>query len=182
MQCPLYRARPEGFYRVNQFITPNDSSVYNKARELIRYYENKIEACFNFVSISIRYVSDKRQYGYGEYWAFPSETLRYRVGDCEDTSFLLASLLLASGIPDENVRVVLGRYNYVGHAWVEVLTNEGWYILESTSDRELTIGYNALKQREGYQRGYSPELYVYHHSCEQVGRRGLYDRQPLYYY
>jgi len=51
MRCPLYKVRAERFYRVNQFITPDESSVYNKARELTRYYENKIEACFNFVSI-----------------------------------------------------------------------------------------------------------------------------------
>lgn len=116
-----------------------------------------------------------------EYWAFPSETLQRKLGDCEDTSFLLASLLLASRIPNRNVRVVLGSYDYVGHAWVEVLTEGGWYILESTSDKELIPEDNAIVQQKGYQMGYLPELYIYQHSCDRIGRIGLYDRQPLYY-
>ena len=48
-------------------------------------------------------------------------------GDCEDSSFLLGALLLASGISDQCVRVVLGRVvspeGTYGHAWV-VYQNE----------------------------------------------------------
>ena len=60
-------------------------------------------------------------------------------GDCEDSSFLLATLLLASGISDHCVRVVLGKVisadGVGGHAWVVYQNENGvWCLLESTLD------------------------------------------------
>ncbi len=185
MICPKYRARPERDYRVNEFITPNNPVVREKAIELKRIAEREgkeiVEVVFNFVSLEIKYVRDKKLYGYEEFWAFPEETLMRKLGDCEDTSFLLASLLIASGIYDKYVRVVLGKYRWYGHAWVEIETREGWYILESTSDSPLEVGKNAWKKEDGYKIGYNPELYVYRTTCELVGHKGLYDRFILYY-
>ena len=120
MTCPKYHVRPEGTYRVNEFITPYDPVIVSKANELKKEAEmRKIEplvVIFNFVSVKIKYIKDKRFHGYEEYWTFPRETLRYGRGDCEDTSFLLTSLLIASGIDKRYVRVVLGSYKGYGHA------------------------------------------------------------------
>jgi len=73
-------------------------------------------------------------------WLFPDETLAQKYGDCEDLAFLLAALLLASGISAYCVRVALGslqvslpkgRTQAHGHCWV-MYQNEGaaWEILE----------------------------------------------------
>ena len=73
-------------------------------------------------------------------WLFPDETLAQKYGDCEDRAFLLAALLLASGISDYCVRVALGslrislpkgRMQDHDHCWV-MYQNEGaaWEILE----------------------------------------------------
>lgn len=123
MKCPEFRVRPEGRYEVNKFITPEAFEIIRQVRKLKLkdWGENIIEACFNFVSLEVVYKKDKKSYGHEEYWRFPRETLQRKSGDCEDTSFLLASLLLASGLQDEEVRVVLGKVDDRGHAWVEVL-------------------------------------------------------------
>jgi hypothetical protein len=73
-------------------------------------------------------------------WLFPDETLAQKYGDCEDLAFLLAALLLASGISAYCVRVALGSLRFSlpkgtiqkhDHCWV-MYQNEGgaWEILE----------------------------------------------------
>ncbi|GAJ22687.1 unnamed protein product [marine sediment metagenome] len=52
----------------------------------------------------------------GEFWQTPSETLK-GIGDCEDTSILLTSLIRAGGMP---AHTVLGSLQGYGHAWCEV--------------------------------------------------------------
>ena len=42
-------------------------------------------------------VGDMFLYGDSEYWAYPIETIHHGYGDCEDTSFLLASLYVKAG-------------------------------------------------------------------------------------
>ena len=72
-------------------------------------------------------------------WQFPSETLSLGTGDCEDKSFLCASLLLAAGIPGDRVRVTVGAIcsshvskSIEGHAWTMYLDSRGsWRILEA---------------------------------------------------
>lgn len=86
---------------------------------------------------NVEYILDKAAMGMPDFWQFPAETLTLQKGDCEDTSFLLASLLLASGISEQCVRVVLGKVTSgggsYGHAWVVYRNEEGkWCLLEST--------------------------------------------------
>lgn len=88
-----------------------------------------------FVSRKIRY-----QAAVGvDPWQFPEETLKLRVGDCEDRALLIASLLLASGISSFNVRVALGqfrtwsgnRHKDYDHVWVMYKDESGkWQIIE----------------------------------------------------
>ena len=63
------------------------------------------------VSESIEYQADK-----SGFWLLPEETLHLGRGGCEDSAFLLASMLLASGISDHCLRVVLGRVCSEGEA------------------------------------------------------------------
>lgn len=94
---------------------------------------------WEYVAVAIAYVED-----IGEYWRFPIETVNERVGDCEDTSFLLASLLL-NRLSETYVAAGYFVYggNLYGHAWVVARTLDGDFVLESTldslpSDRWLT--------------------------------------------
>ena len=192
--CPKYPARPEGEYEVFSFVTPENDEIRIKARELMEQSGgmDPVKTCFDFVSLNIDYVSDMERHGMVEHWSLPCETLKDETGDCEDSSWLLDSLLLATAaIPDYDgekvfpgeARVPLGRHGVTGHAWVEVLTDrfggpEAWHILESTSDSPLELGKNVHTLEDGYRNGYAPEWYVYNHRADLVGDTGLYDRWP----
>jgi len=93
-----------------------------------------------YVAARVRYSFDKDARGYDDFWLFPDETLALGVGDCEDSSILLAAMLVASGISTYCVRVAMG-YLYSGqqllgsHVWVAYQDEAGiWRILESTLD------------------------------------------------
>ena len=94
---------------------------------------------WDYVARSVQYITDKQSFGLEDFWLFPEETLMLHKGDCEDSSFLLATLLLASGVSEQCVRVVLGRVaspeGAYGHAWVVYQNEAGqWCLLESTLD------------------------------------------------
>lgn len=70
-------------------------------------------------------------------WRFPEETLAIKGGDCEDQAFLLASMLLASGISGYVVRVAMGKLyresvrNSRDHVWVMYKNESGrWMLVE----------------------------------------------------
>ena len=75
-------------------------------------------------------------------WYFPEETLFLGGGDCEDKVFLLAALMLESGISSYCVRVAFGHFqNHLeknssphDHAWL-MYKNEGgaWEIFETVA-------------------------------------------------
>jgi len=94
---------------------------------------------WDYVADSVQYITDKKLFGLEDFWLFPEETLVLHKGDCEDSSFLLAALLLASGISEHCVRVALGTVSTpdgsFGHAWVVYQNELGrWCLLESTLD------------------------------------------------
>ncbi len=171
--CMTYPARNHETI-LNSFITPDDIAVKNVAENikstLVRdNIEDRIVAAFNFVALSVTYVSDKTQFGKDDFWQYPSETLGQIIingnvnklyGDCEDSSFLLASLLLALGVPKSNVRVGISAV----HAWVEVKLGDVWYLFETTSDNELSslISASAVV---GSTFIYDVQVYVYKDGC-----------------
>lgn len=55
-----------------------------------------------------------------DFWEYPSETLDWKIANCEGTSILLCSLLRAYGIAPERVWVVVGKIPTGHHAWVEL--------------------------------------------------------------
>jgi len=82
-----------------------------------------------------------------DFWKFPTETLRDGVGDCEDTTFLLASLLRVYKYKAYAVLgyVVIEGVLY-GHAWVLYQhPSYDWIILETTLD-----SLEPYKDWEGY--------------------------------
>ena len=131
---------------IREWICRTDSEVIKKAVLDIGIPVTKEPGTFDlrawkiwkYVSDSCTYVTDKVAEGLEDFWQFPEETLMLHKGDCEDTSFLLASLMLASGISEQCVRVVLGkvvsRDGTFGHAWVVYQNEAGiWCLLESTT-------------------------------------------------
>ena len=108
--------------------------------------------------------------GHSDAWLFPDETLHQKGGDCEDLAFLLAALLLASGISGYCVRVALGtlritlpdgREQKHDHCWV-MYQNEGavWEILEPMTK----VGGRAAKIRTGSARKLAQDTeYVPHY-------------------
>ena len=68
-------------------------------------------------------------------WQTGPETLNRGVGDCDDTSILLADWLISRGF---NARVAIGEAMGEGHAWVVVQHESRTYLLESTSEPPQT--------------------------------------------
>jgi hypothetical protein len=98
-------------------------------------FDLRVEAVRLFVATRVRAVPDAR----AGVWQFPDETLRLGRGDCEDLSFLVASMLLAAGISAYNVRVCLGTVDMhsargsrrFDHVWVAYRTEAGhWTVIE----------------------------------------------------
>lgn len=173
MICPKYRGRPNALYRINRFITPYDSHVKETSLIINKGNHRILFNSFNFVSEKIIYMKDIVSYGRKEYWAFPKETIIRRIGDCEDKSFLLASLILATGVDYRDIRVVLGKNRGEGHAWVEAKSIGSWYILEPTSGSPLKIGVNTWEIQVGYRIGYSPDIYIYYKYCQRITNRNI---------
>lgn len=96
-------------------------------------------------------------YGAEEYWAYPMETLYYRMGDCEDTSALYCALLSASGytsgmvllpshvlvgvILDDYVADPSGESQY--HFVSVEMDGETMYVGDTAFDRYVPLGYIA---------------------------------------
>lgn len=66
-----------------------------------------------------------------EFWQFPFETIDHRLGDCEDTSILLCSLLRNPLSADE-VHVAVGTYAGYGHGWIRLVKDGEKYVIETT--------------------------------------------------
>lgn len=79
--------------------------------------------CQKYIVGNYQYVFDSDNVKYNEYWQMPNETLFLRVGDCEDGSLLMGSLMASSGIPVWRIRVNAGWVldksgKQTGHAYV----------------------------------------------------------------
>lgn len=105
-------------------------------------FDKRAKIIWDFVAKNIKYVHDSERQRKEDFWLFPPEIYTLQRGDCEDGSFLLASLLIASGISPFCVRVVLGEAfdenskSLGGHCWPVYKNEMGtWCILESTLDK-----------------------------------------------
>jgi hypothetical protein len=98
-------------------------------------------------------------------WYFPEETLARGRGDCEDRAFLLAALLLESGISSYCVRLAFGhvqdflapKQRKFDHAWV-MYKNEGgaWEILETVAQPGVRQGSRGSAKRPGQPKPRKP--------------------------
>ena len=75
-----------------------------------------------------------RFYSTVDFWSYPSETLRNRVGDCEDSSFLLTSMIRRQ-FPDLPAYSTVGLFEDYGHVWTAIKSADGWRVLDTTLGR-----------------------------------------------
>lgn len=101
-----------------RFVTYTDPLIMQLASNFSSVTANltsleRAQFALNFVSCAITYMTDEQSTGCMEYFKFPYETLSEKVGDCEDTAFLYASLMKAMGY-----KVVV--FGLPGHAMVGI--------------------------------------------------------------
>jgi hypothetical protein len=159
---------------IREWFSCTDNEVIRRAIQEMGLPEARSAGTFDarawkiwkYVAESVQYIEDKASFGLDDFWLFPEETLTLHKGDCEDSSFLLASLLLSSGISDHCVRVVLGKIVSAevmsGHAWVVYQSENGvWCLLESTLDSipERLIAADSFMQPGG-QYQYQPQFCI----------------------
>lgn len=139
---------------IREFVSPADDVIIKgilgelsrkkklPSRKKPGDFDLRARIIWDHVAQKINYTSDAKEQRKGDFWLFPSEVNTLAYGDCEDGSFLLASLLIGSGISPFNVRVVLGELydrdgkSMGGHCWPMYKNEAGrWCILESTFNR-----------------------------------------------
>jgi len=98
---------PGQWHDLREFVQPDNPEV------LAAYFQYGPDprALYDFVCRHVEYRRD-----WGEFWQTPSETLK-GIGDCEDTSILLTSLLRCGGI---SAYTALGSFQGYGHAWCQL--------------------------------------------------------------
>jgi len=104
---------------VREFFTNPNSYLFEQLRyekrqgKIIKAIGSDSELviwALEFVRKSIKYYSDKGQFGVDELWLMPHETSELARGDCEDGAILLANILVNLGIPAWRVRL-----SYMAH-------------------------------------------------------------------
>lgn len=101
------------FTDIKNFITTNNFLIDGIVSQLGTdsldlSFDEKAEIIQKWVIDSVSYRYDQHVSGYLEFWQFPFETISLGTGDCEDGAVLMASLMIASGIPNYRVRVAGG--------------------------------------------------------------------------
>ena len=111
----------------------------------------RAQAALWFVNICISYEYDTTLFNATEFWATPLETLFLKRGDCEDTSILLCSILLAMGLDaallDFDQHIAVGLY---------LDSSDDYVFCETASDARQTLGSGAQ-----YYEDEMPGIYRY---------------------
>jgi hypothetical protein len=115
-----------------RYVTSNDSIVEDIASKLLMIADHldlddvgTVNLALAF-SQAITYKYDNESAGPEDYWRFPVETLWVRCGDCEDKSFLFASLVEEMGY--DAVCLVFDDHLAVGVACADASgTYYNWY-------------------------------------------------------
>lgn len=99
----------------------------------------QVEAVNRWVNRKIKFGEDRDVYGRPDYWAPASETLRRRIGDCEDFAIAKMELLLALGISSDKMRLVVARdlARNADHAVLVVMLASGAVMLDNMTDQLL---------------------------------------------
>jgi predicted transglutaminase-like cysteine proteinase len=115
------------------------------------------------INLAIRPMSDLAQYGVIDRWAAPLDALARGAGDCEDYAFAKCAALRASGIGEEDLRLVVVRDVKLreDHAVLAARRDGRWLILDNRrllmlEDSQLpnyvplfTLGIDGIRRVDG---------------------------------
>ncbi len=156
------RSGKEDVGSFSDYITPQDEAIL----DAVNHLDRTAEAVYDWVTTRMLWISDMELFGVEERWLTSGECLvqtpdmppvtGWIKSDCEEQANTLVSMLRAAGLGPEVVRVVLGLVSFQGieggHAWVEVLTDDGWLALDPTSGGYIKDG--AVNEREALDFGF----------------------------
>jgi len=161
METVIVNKRFGEWVDVRDFIRPNDPMV---ADVVDARSDWTVESLWDWVLENIRYPAGSfftldyhsmvafhrgipligwllgaRRYATVDFWNFPGETLRDRMGDCEDSAVLLVSMIRRA-FPSLDPYVSVGYFcpdgcvggPGFGHVWVSLLENGRWRVLDTT--------------------------------------------------
>jgi hypothetical protein len=177
---PDVRPRRRYAADIREFLAMDSNTVMHNALSVIarslpadqRYrFFIKERGTFDFRALHVlHYVCEHVQYvqrGSRNYdtWLYPDETLALGKGDCEDMAFLIASLLMASGISPYMVRVALGYVKDKSahapgsssrplhqHAWVMYRSESGTWMLFDPMATKMPTSLTAGRARGAHTR------------------------------
>jgi transglutaminase-like putative cysteine protease len=115
-----------------------DPGVIQVASSLVKNLDQydrvgEVRALHGFVRDSIRYTNDPIDL---ELVRTPRAILEMGVGDCDDKSILLSSLLRCIGRPARFVAICLSKNDGFSHVYVETPLGQRWIALETIRDVE----------------------------------------------
>ncbi len=88
------------------------------------------------VNIGVKYVEEAPGV---DYWQPPAVTLAKGTGDCEDYAILKYAILLKSGMPEDQLRLVVGEIANdpvnLPHAWCALYLDGKWRALDNKFDQ-----------------------------------------------
>lgn len=83
---------------------------------------------------SCRYINDTEQFKRPDWWIHPVEFEELKRGDCEDHALWAWRVLHDLG---HDVRFMIGLCRGEGHAWVQMYTDDGSFLLEATAKHDV---------------------------------------------
>jgi predicted transglutaminase-like cysteine proteinase len=85
------------------------------------------------VDLAIAATSDQVQWGVADHWSSPFETLQTHRGDCEDYAIVKYVALRQSGLPPQDVKIVIFRLLLLkeDHAAVAARVDGQWLIIDN---------------------------------------------------
>jgi predicted transglutaminase-like cysteine proteinase len=118
--------------QVRQFLTLVESAQARNGRA-------RIDAVNRAINGAIRYTTDFAQHGVADRWTAPIATLAAGRGDCEDYAIAKYAILLAAGVPSNDLRLLLVHDRAVrqDHAVLAVRDDDRWLVLDN---RHLVLG------------------------------------------
>ncbi len=148
-----YKAKPRGEHPGVAYITSNDQFIKKISEALTRKATSDIPKTWVAIAFvqSLPYVDDMYT-GYNEYPKYPVETFFEKNGDCEDTSYLAASIVNAMNIG--SVLIVLPGHMAIG-VWMDCNTSGTYYKWDNR------CYYYVETAGEGWPGGEIPDKYRY---------------------
>jgi len=93
----------------------------------------------SWVNQAIAFTDDRDLFAKADFWAGAAATLRLRRGDCEDIALTKMQLLVAAGIPREDMILTIARdlVRNADHAVLIVRHDGRYYMLDNANDEVL---------------------------------------------